>query len=71
MVDPYILKNYVADDYDNPKLFREEYCFMCGHHLPHNQSMKVGFDWVHTDIRICLALTKRHDLRRLTGWDDY
>lgn len=63
MVRPYRLQDYTNDDYKDRSLFRDEKCFMCGHHLPIKQSFKVGMNWVHTDIRICLALTLKHDLR--------
>ena len=59
MVRPYKLKEYTVEDFTNPLLFRKEYCAVCGHHLPIVQSMKVGKDWVHSDIRICLALYNR------------
>lgn len=60
---PYKLKDYTNEDFKNLKLFRKEKCYICGHHLPIKQSFKVGKDWVHSDIRICLALTRKHDLR--------
>ena len=60
---PYKLKDYDNSDFENRELFREQKCFMCGHHLPINQSFKVGVNWIHNDNRICLALTLKHDLR--------
>jgi hypothetical protein len=34
-------------------------CAVCGHHMPVDQCLQVEDDFVHCDIRICLALTKK------------
>jgi hypothetical protein len=36
-----------------------EMCAVCGHHLPMDQYIQVEADFVHNDVRICLALTKK------------
>ena len=56
---PYELRDYETSDFADPALFRKEKCSVCGHHLPQDQSIKVGKDWVHTDVRICLALINK------------
>jgi hypothetical protein len=57
MVRPYKLKPYTNKDFENSEVFdQKNFCAVCGHHLPLDQEQKVGKDWVHTDVRICLAL---------------
>ena len=59
MVRPYKLREYDSEQFEDLSLFRKEYCTVCGHHLPLDQAIKVGGDWVHSDVRICLALVKK------------
>ena len=36
-----------------------EMCAVCGHHLPTDQFINVEGQFVHSDVRICLALINK------------
>jgi len=67
--EPYKLRPYGDDtDWNDPEVFKvDEFCSVCGHHLPVDQTTKVGDDYVHSDVRICLALINKsgHRLERM------
>lgn len=59
MKTPYNLKPYTKEDFADKTIFMQgTTCAVCGHHLPLDQVMQVSEDYVHTDVRICLALIK-------------
>ena len=67
---PYKLKQYTNSDFADPKVFLQgKLCAVCGHHLPLDQFIKVGKDWVHSDVRICLALINESGLKRTRRLD--
>jgi hypothetical protein len=55
----YELRNYEPSDFCDRRQFRTELCEVCGHHLPIDQSIPVGVNWKHSDVRICVALVKK------------
>ena len=70
VIEGYVLHEYTEKDFKNPELFHQDKtCFLCGHHIPIIQSLEVldtdsiATRWIHSDPRICLSLTLKHDLR--------
>lgn len=67
-LEPYELSEFDFYHAQKDGLVCERTCFLCGHHVMVKDAIEVGSDsvgWtiIHNDSRICLALTKRHDLR--------
>lgn len=71
MKKAYVLREYTMRDFQDSRIFLQHaLCYLCGHHLPVDQTMVVDGVLVHDDIRICVALTKKSDQRSKKPWKD-
>lgn len=52
----YKLRDYKKDDFSDENLFIKSRCYLCGHHIPTDQVVKIGRHFMHKDVAICEAL---------------
>ena len=66
---PYKLREYQKEDWTDPAKFlmnakgKASKCRICGHHLPVDQVVQVGSDFIHSDNTICLALVNKSGIK--------